>query len=369
MAQQSMYLHLCVTNIQFNELKLLEDEIVRVLGFWNNKGGTGKTSLAFQSICAFAAQDTDRRVLVVDICPQANLSELLLGGQENRGGTNLLTLHGQPGRRSIGGYFQSRLPKPFDKSSLSPHGYLSNPWEFNDAIPRNIRLVAGDPLLELQANAVSTLANTQIPGTDSWSSVASWLRDLLDACEEEFECCFVDMNPSFSMYTQIALAACERLVLPVTADDSSRRGIQNAMSLIYGLKLPSDVYAQHNFHSRMEAAKLALPQIHLVAKNRLTQYINTAKSYSAVLSGITSDLAGIVKDSPKNFTFSSVDDGLFEVKDFQTSGVVAFARGTPFVTMHSGTLSVAGQRVKVSAEQLKQNRDVIERLATRLWSQ
>lgn len=221
--------------------------------------------------------------------------------------------------------------------------------------------------MELQVNAISTLANTQIPGTNSWLRVASWLRDFLEACEDEFGFCFIDMNPSFSMYTQIALATCERLILPVTADDSSRRGIQNTMSLIYGLKLPSDVYAQHNFHSRMQNAELGLPQVHLVAKNRLTQYIDTAKSYAAVLSGIKSDLAGIVKDSPSNFTFSSVKDGLFEIRDFQTSGVVAFARGTPFVTMKAGTLSVAGQRVKVNAKQLDDNRKVIRNLATRLW--
>jgi cellulose biosynthesis protein BcsQ len=342
---------------------------MRILGFWNNKGGTGKTSLAFQSVCAFAMQHANRRVLVIDVCPQANLSELLLGGQENNGGTKLLTLHGRAGRCSIGGYFQSRLPKPYDNSSIRPRGYISRPKEFNDTIPPNMSLVAGDPLLELQANAVSTLANTQIPGTNSWSSVVSWLRDFLEACEDEFDYCFVDMNPSFSMYTQIALAACERLVLPVTADDSSRRGIQNAMSLIYGLKLPSDVYAQHNFHSRMQEARLILPKVHMVAKNRLTQYINTAKSYSAVLSGITSDLAGIVKDSPSNFTFTSVDKGLVEIRDFQTSGVVAFARGTPFATMSSGTLSVAGQRVKVNAEQLDQNRQAVEQLASRLWAE
>ena len=196
----------------------------------------------------------------------------------------------------------------------------------------------------------------------------SWLRDFLEAFASEFDYCFLDMNPSFSMYTQIALATCNRLILPVTADDSSRRGIQNAMSLIYGLKLPSDVYAQHNFSSRMLEAGLELPQVHLVAKNRLTQYINTAKSYSAVLSGITKDLAAIVKDSPSHFTFSSIDDGLFEIRDFQTSGVVAFARGTPFVTMDPGTLSVAGQRVKVNAEPLEQNRKVIDDLAARLWA-
>lgn len=342
---------------------------MHTLGFWNNKGGTGKTSLAFQGICAFAALNPTKRVLVLDVCPQANLSELLLGGQENKGGANLLALHGKAGRCSIGGYFQARLPKPFDKSSIQPRGYISRPSDSNQAIPENIRLLAGDPLLELQSNAVSTLANTQIPGTNSWASVASWLRDFLEVCNDEFDFCFVDMNPSFSMYTQIALAACERLVLPVTADDSSRRGIQNAMSLLYGLRLPSDVYAQHNFHTRMQDAALSLPKIHLVTKNRLTQYINTAKSYTAVLSGIEEDLATILTDSPSNFTFTKVENGLIEIRDFQTSGVVAFARGTPFATMRAGTLSVAGQRVKVNAEQLESNRNAINDLANRLWGQ
>ena len=47
--------------------------------FWNNKGGTGKTSLAFQSICRYAEINPNKRVLAIDVCPQANLSELLLG--------------------------------------------------------------------------------------------------------------------------------------------------------------------------------------------------------------------------------------------------------------------------------------------------
>lgn len=340
---------------------------MKALGFWNNKGGTGKTSLAFQGICAFATQNADKRILVLDVCPQANLSELMLGGQENSGGLNLLTLHGEAGRRSIGGYFQSRLPKPFDTTGLAPNGFISVPHSYNPAVPPNLRLLAGDPLLELQANAVSTLANTQIPGTDSWAKVVSWLRDFLAACDEHYDYCFIDTNPSFSMYTQIALAACERLVLPVTADDSSRRGIQNAMSLIYGLKLPSEVYAQHNFHSRMLAAGIPLPKVHIVAKNRLTQYINTAKSYSAVLSGIAHDLDAMVKDNPEYFTFDSVASGIEEIKDFQTAGVVAFARGTPFVSMQSGSLSVAGQRVKVDKPQLDQNRDIVHALAARFW--
>jgi cellulose biosynthesis protein BcsQ len=340
---------------------------MKVLGFWNNKGGTGKTSLAFQAICAFAVQNPNQKVLVIDVCPQANLSELFLGGQENEGGKNLLSLHGAAIRRSLGGYFQDRLPKPYDSSSIAPIGYISSPTEFNSKIPSNIRLLAGDPLLELQSNAISTLANTQIPGTDSWMKVASWLRDFIKTCEDQFDFCFIDMNPSFSMYTQIALAACERLVLPVTADDSSRRGIQNALSLIYGMKLPSEIYAQHNFHTRMMGAAMLSPKIHLVAKNRLTQYVRTAKGYAAVLDGIESDLAAVHKTNPQYFTFTNIRDGMLEIRDFQTAGVVAFARGTPFSTMSAGTLSVATQRVQVNRDQLDENRTVIEQLATMLW--
>ena len=56
--------------------------------FWNNKGGTGKTSLAFQTICQYAHENPSEKILVIDVCPQANLSELLLGGL-HQGGSNI----------------------------------------------------------------------------------------------------------------------------------------------------------------------------------------------------------------------------------------------------------------------------------------
>lgn len=74
--------------------------------FWNNKGGTGKTSLAFQTICAYAYANKQKRILAIDVCPQSNLSELLLGGLEGRGSDNLLKIHGQTTRASIGGIFR-----------------------------------------------------------------------------------------------------------------------------------------------------------------------------------------------------------------------------------------------------------------------
>ena len=190
--------------------------------FWNNKGGTGKTSLAFQAICRYADQHKDHRILAIDACPQANLSELFLGGLTGRGGHKLLQQQGLTPRCSIGGYFQIRLPSPYSAPSFDPREFITTPSKFNPLIPSNINLVCGDPLLELQANAINTLSNTQIPGTNTWIAVIDWLNDFLKPLGDEYDAVFVDCNPSFSIYTQIGLASVERLVLPVMADDSSR---------------------------------------------------------------------------------------------------------------------------------------------------
>lgn len=231
--------------------------------FWNNKGGTGKTSLSFQAICRYAEKHPEKKILAIDVCPQANLSELFLGGLNHRGSEKLLERQGAVPRASIGGYFQLRLPAPYAPPSFRAHDFITEPHLYNNAIPENIHLVCGDPLLELQSNAVNTLSNTKIPGVESWIAVIDWLKDFLDQLGDEYETVFLDCNPSFSMYTQIGLATADRLILPVMADDSSRRAIQNAFSLVYGLKLPSALYAEYAFATKLSHVGRPLPRVHL----------------------------------------------------------------------------------------------------------
>jgi len=49
---------------------------------WNNKGGVSKSYLTFQVACEYARIHQGQQVLVVDLCPQANSSGMLLGGIE-----------------------------------------------------------------------------------------------------------------------------------------------------------------------------------------------------------------------------------------------------------------------------------------------
>ena len=334
--------------------------------FWNNKGGTGKTSLAFQAITRYAEKNPKKRVLALDLCPQANLSELMLGGLSNKGSEKLLERQGMVPRCSIGGYFQLRLPSPYMPPAFDAHDFITKPSAYNSALPTNIDLVCGDPLLELQANAVNTLANQNIPGTNAWISVIDWLKHFMTQLEAEYDIAFFDCNPSFSLYTQIALASTDRIVLPVMADDSSRRAILNAFSLIYGLKLPSEIYASYMFATKLKAAGRTLPKVHLIVKNRITQYMGSASAYAAVLAAIQTDVQGLLKTSPELFTFKNTEQGFVDIRDFQTTGVVAFAKGLPFSKVRAGKQSINGHRVQVKQDYLVNCVDALENMVSKL---
>uniref|UniRef100_E6Q755 ATPase n=1 Tax=mine drainage metagenome TaxID=410659 RepID=E6Q755_9ZZZZ len=334
--------------------------------FWNNKGGTGKTSLAFQAITTYANQHPGESVLVLDVCPQANLSELLLGGLEGKGSVNLQSLHAQKPRRSIGGYFQLRLPNPYSTPKVTVSDFLSKPSDFNGSVPINIQLLAGDPLLELQSNAIATLANAQIPATNTWLAILDWLRDFLAATEKPFDKVFIDCNPSFSMYTQIALATADFMVVPVMADDSSKRALQNAVSLVHGLQLPSPDYAMHSFTQRLTDAGRTIPRLHTIVRNRITQYMGPATAYAVVLESILEDVSALLKSNPEIFTFTDIKDGYVDVRDFQTTGVVAFAKAAPFYALSSGRHYIEGQEIQVKPEYLDNCKDAINPLVARL---
>lgn len=203
-------------------------------------------------------------------------------------------------------------------------------------------------------------------GTNAWIAVIDWLKHFLDQVSEDYDTVFLDCNPSFSIYTQIGLATTDKIVLPVMADDSSRRAIQNAFSLIYGLKLPSEIYASYAFATKLKEADRHLPRVHQIAKNRITQYMGSASAYAAVLKAIEGDIESLMRTNADIFTFSTIDEGSVDIRDFQTTGVVAFAKGLPFSKVQAGKQTINGHRVQVKQEYLTNCIDSLEDLVARL---
>ena len=289
-----------------------------------------------------------------------------MGGLNQGGSEVLLMRQGTIQRATIGGYFQLRLPSPYSVPLFNPRDYLTKPHEYNQYIQDNIDLLCGDAMLELQSNAISTLANNQIPGTNTWVAIINWLNDFIQPIEKDYDMVFLDANPSFSMYTQIAIVTSTKMVLPVMADDSSRRAIQNAFSLVYGLKLPSEIYSKYAFVEKLKEVDMPLPKVYMILKNRLTQYMGAASAYATVLQEIDKDVLSLLKTYPDMFAFKTLDMGIIDVRDFQTTGVVSAARGCPLRKLKSGRLELMGKRVTVREEYRQNCIDNVETIVTRM---
>jgi len=335
--------------------------------FWNNKGGTGKTSLIFQSTLSYAKKHDKESILVIDMCPQANFSELMLGGLVGKGSKELHSLHDQEPRKSVGGYFQMRLLQPYTPLTFDSKDYIISPYKYNENIPRNVDMLLGDPLLELQATGMTDLSNTKLPGQNTWIAIVDWLKDFLEPIKDDYDTVFIDCNPSFSIYTQIALSTADKLVIPVMADDSSRRALQNVFSLIYGLHLPSSIYKEYSFSTQLKGVDRTLPKVHLIVKNRLTQYMGSASAFATVLKIVDQQVQALMADNPDTFTFRNLEENTVDVRDFGTTGVIAFAKGIGFDDLSPGKHEIVGlERTQLTLTTIEQARGAIDNLVSKL---
>jgi hypothetical protein len=80
--------------------------------------------------------------------------------------------------------------------------------------------------------------------------------------------------------------------------------------------------------------------------------MGAASAYAAVLIAIERDVAGLIKTNPEIFTFTKTADGFTEMRDFGTTGVVAFAKGQPMSKVQVGKQTVNGHRVQVKKDYL-----------------
>jgi cellulose biosynthesis protein BcsQ len=76
---------------------------ITIYAFYNNKGGVGKTTLCANAASLYAENNSDTLVLVIDMCPQANISQFLLGGGQE-GYENMQRLQSAYTRRNIVGF-------------------------------------------------------------------------------------------------------------------------------------------------------------------------------------------------------------------------------------------------------------------------
>ena len=337
--------------------------------FWNNKGGVGKTFLAFVAASEYAHMYPKTDVYVIDLCPQANLSEILLIDPDILG----KIMRKKP-RATIAGYLEARLNSPFQRvNDIS--NYITHPYEHNSNLPQNLRLICGDNLLEIISDAIRQTSQLVIP-IDAWSQVINWVRDLVIGLKNHSgnrETLFIiDCNPSFAIYTQQALVAAENLVVPFMADDSSRRAIENVIALLYGVGIDDpkiETYARISFSKRAKSELLSVPKLHTLVNNRFTVWGGRAsKAFDAVGQTIRGTMDSIHNEHRAVFAYPREipSQNFIEIPDYHSACIIATSTGTPLFHLKPGPKELYGERIQLNKDPLDRYRDALASFVKRL---
>ncbi len=343
---------------------------------WNNKGGVGKSTITFHIASTYAEKNPDRNVVVIDMCPQANSSMMLLGGGR-KAESRLQSLMGLEAPKTIVGYITDTLIK---SDSINLENYLSNVNSENDQISENLFLLTGDGNLELIAPLLSTRANIEpLSSNDSpWIEVHTIIKKLTQKpLFNKKTTFFIDTNPSFAIYTQMAILGGERLIVPINADDSSIYAITGLFSLIWGSKKKHPVYGKYTFASKVDQYGLTRPKIAVLVGNRFTQRSGAARAFKAVSQEAVRHMFQEFSENPNRFL--NHEDVLksheafektysIELRDFNSAGVVSANQGLPLSKMQNCRRYTvySAKDIHVSDDQRKCCLEVIESLVERL---
>ena len=354
---------------------------------WNKKGGVGKTTLTFHMSTDYAIRHPKQNILVIDLCPQANVSMALLALFRTKKLTRV------PAETSISSYLhQVTNLKPL--SVTDPREFLIRVSDVNHSIPSNVFLLGGDAVnLESMAPSLEQKRQKEISKEsifcyNPWVYITSCVRYFIEGFEnmkgvatdpDSDWVVFIDSNPSFSIFTEMAIVAAQRLIIPTNADDFSREAIKATLSLVYGYtsdEKPGKFSDETvTFSYKAEMFNVRLPKIYLIIQNQLTRYNGQpAKAYSLMAESISEVVFSVYKSHKHLFEQKDLPEDVEReycavVWDFHTVGVVALHQGRPLEDFAYMEITVFDQLVLLKRSQIDKYKECLQKLVTRLCPQ
>ncbi|SFH97288.1 chromosome partitioning protein [Pseudobutyrivibrio sp. OR37] len=168
----------------------------QVIALVNQKGGTGKTQSTENLGVGLASEG--KKVLLVDMDPQGSLTISL----------------GHPKADELPVTVADIMAKVLREEPIAPgEGILHHP-EGVDLMPANISLSG------MEVSLVNVMSREQV------------LKEYIDSVKGNYDYVLIDCMPSLGMLTVNALAAADKLVIPVQAQYLSAKGLEQLLQTV-----------------------------------------------------------------------------------------------------------------------------------------
>lgn len=305
---------------------------------------------------------------------------MILGGGED-GENHVLNLCTEATPRTVVGYMSTVIAGGQGAPLPDPYKFLVQASSVNPTVPDNLALLCGDGNLEPMSPAVTGAANAPAltQASQPWRWVHLIFRSLIDsfaAREPDSDLTvFIDTNPSFSIYTELAISAGDKLIVPVNADDSSRVAANALFILLHGQHPPHPIYGAWTFAVRAASFGMVVPKIHTIVGNRLTQYEGAASAFAALSDATADALFRQYQAAPHFFTTRMAraknlqefrDLYSVALRDFNTAGVVAGHLGRPLSQLTGGYYNVHGHSIQIKDARVVECQSAVDSLINML---
>lgn len=171
----------------------------KVTAIVNQKGGVGKTTTAIN--LGYALSEKGRKILLIDFDPQSSLTSALGYNAENQENIQtLMTLAIE------------------EEEIIGKESYILNIKENLDLIPCSLELSG------IEMGLVNVMSRELI------------LKSIIEEIEKDYDYILIDCSPSLGMLTINALAACNTVLIPVTPEYLSAKGLALLINNIKRIK-------------------------------------------------------------------------------------------------------------------------------------
>lgn len=299
----------------------------------NFRGGIGKSTIAFNLAYEISRAN---RTLLLDLCPQSNFTQSLLGDDAD---TTTTTIYDALLSRVMAG---TRTVEPDDLLVSVPPSCLSfKLGERVHVVPGSKELFLFPSLLYTQLSASANLGTQSVATSknilQSVEQLATNLRDHLKASKV-----LIDTSPFFGGATHLGWVAADALIIPVRVDQHSMEALKLTLSM---LKNPDMDFLRLNKQANIEKT----PKVHAIAMthcgwNRQSKF-TPDRSTQAYLSQVIE----IADENADLFSCEDPIDAIHVLDDFHSAGRISGTKRIPLARLNVGeSHTIESQRLEVN---------------------